>query len=97
MARFTVEYVRSNPLSQQYSRAETELSEGSAIERMRALTSDPQVLSVVVYREEGRRRTTLASWSRNPAGNCRTARQTTLFPPQPCGGSTPPAGGNAGL
>lgn len=97
MAGFTVEYVRSNPLAQQYIRTETELSEGSAIERMGVLTSDPQVLSVVVYREDGCRRTTLASWTRNSAGNCRTARQTTLFPPQPCGGSTPPAGGNAGL
>ena len=61
------------------------------------LIADCQVIEIAVRTNEGRRFTVLRTWKRTSAGNCHTARQTTLFPSQPCGGSTLPTGENAGL
>ena len=97
MAEFIVDILRMNPLGAPYLRTERYATREDALRFAEGLIADCQVIEIAVRTNEGRRFTVLRTWKRTSAGNCRTARQTTLFPSQPCGGSTLPTGENAGL
>lgn len=96
MSEFIVDILRTNPLGAAYLRTETYNDEEEALRSADKLTSDPSVIEVTVRMDNGRRSSTLSIWSRTTAGYCRAAKQTKLVPSKLCGGTTPPAGSNAG-
>ena len=96
MPEYVVDVLRRNPQGAPYLRTESFLTEDAALSSADRYTSDPQVIEVTVHMDTGRRSVTLSIWSRTSAGYCRATRQTKLIQSEPCGGTTLPAGVNAG-